>query len=210
MPLFGKGRAEKKEVEKKVGSPSSPVNPINYPQLNVWDNLVKNDKDSANRSVNPYNPDKDKSPQEWRGRPDLNLDKKDGPIGFPSYDKDKRREGPRGYFPEPRYTDPKEPRYMGEINKAFSKLIDKKEDNIEDFEADKTYSFPKSDMTEEEAKRAKAAGYVYIPEFKAGTDRFCCGNCEYIMKANTTTGYWCRKFKFPDRPEACSDGFEPK
>jgi hypothetical protein len=167
----------------------------------------KKEKDTLppNPSVtyNKMNPMKDPTPlppgsPDWRGRPNLNIDKNDGPIGFPSYDGDNRKREPHGYFPEPQYK-----------NKLTQTML-RHEENIEDFEADKTYSFPKSDMTEEEAERAKAAGYVYITEFKAGTDRFCCGNCEYMVKANTTTGYWCRKFKFPDRPEACSDGFEPK
>jgi hypothetical protein len=82
-----------------------------------------------------------------------------------------------------------------------------------------TSEFPVQDRTQF-APRMKNAGYVEIPEWGNDEDvlraiqmgvGFSCGTCEYMVPAQaSSTGYWCKKFSFPDRPYGCCDGYEWK
>jgi len=54
-------------------------------------------------------------------------------------------------------------------------------------------------------------GYVELPGYIVSAKNYCCGNCiSMVEDQRSPTGYWCKKYNFPDRPEGCSDGFEPK
>jgi len=56
-------------------------------------------------------------------------------------------------------------------------------------------------------------GYVELPEYKETDPSTCymCGSCEYFLSnQNTSTGYQCDKFKFPDRPFGCCNSYDKK
>lgn len=79
----------------------------------------------------------------------------------------------------------------------------------QDFERENTYSFDRIGR-ESYVEKMKDAGYVEIEAFSTAdlTKGYFCNTCEYLEKRNASpTGYWCRKFGFPDRPFGCCDGW---
>jgi hypothetical protein len=58
------------------------------------------------------------------------------------------------------------------------------------------------------------SGYVGDPGGSFDTaipNAYCCANCPYMVDdQRSPTGYWCKKYNFPDRPNGCCDGWEPK
>ena len=105
-------------------------------------------------------------------------------------------------------------------------------DKNEDFDSKGTYSFP-MDGRERWAEEMQEYGYVEMPGYIGTTGipeamrpeviahAYCCANCPYMVKASSRdgaglnktqslTGYWCKKFNFPDRPNGYCDGWAPK
>jgi len=74
------------------------------------------------------------------------------------------------------------------------------------------HDFPGEGRTAEEVKRAKSAGYVEIEDYSESdlNKGYFCQTCEYFSKAKTSTGFWCNKVKFPDRPYGCCNKWDRK
>lgn len=83
---------------------------------------------------------------------------------------------------------------------------------VEDTEAPVTYSFDNTGR-EQFAQTMSKIGYVESPEFQQSdtSKGYFCGSCEYMKQSGASpTGFACLKFKFPDRPHGCCNGWESK
>jgi len=55
--------------------------------------------------------------------------------------------------------------------------------------------------------------YSEEPEYREAAEKgkgYFCSTCHYFTQANTSTGYQCSKYLFPDRQEGCCSAWEKK
>lgn len=109
---------------------------------------------------------------------------------------------------------------LGYVERDLSKIRDgvkrsmwaRRKAAIQEFGGARTYMFDNKGREQFASKMVKA-GYVELKNF-ANADLMkghWCATCPAMITAKQSpTGYACQKFKFPDRPFGCCDGWYPK